>query len=131
MNALPDSHLVPGRTLHDHSRPDGERRDRQHGDDHPLGPCELRIHAQDEIFLVRDAFEDLVHTFGAKENLLLLRVFVHVLPLGVQLQARAPDTRLVAPAASMTLTTDEQFKKKVDLKSGAPGPARCYSSPFL
>ncbi len=55
-----------------------------------------------------------MHTFRAEEDLLLLWVFVHVLPLSIQLQARATDTWLVPATASMTL---EIWKLKISFKT--------------
>lgn len=46
-----------------------------------------------------------MHTLGTQQDFLLLRILVDVLPLGVQLQAGASDTWLVAPATTVTLRT--------------------------
>lgn len=97
------THLITGRALHDHSGPDSKRGHGQHRENHPLGPGELGVHAQDDVLLVGDALEDLVHTLRVEQDLLLLRVLIHVLPLGVQLQACPTDDGLVTPTASMTL----------------------------
>lgn len=80
-------HLVASRALHDHGGPHRQRRHRQHGYNHPFWTGELGVHAQDDVFFVRDALEDLVHTLGTQQNFLLLGILVDVLPLGVQLQA--------------------------------------------
>ncbi len=44
-----------------------------------------------------------MHTLGAQQDLLLLRILVDVLPLGIELQARASDAWLVAPTATVAL----------------------------
>lgn len=96
-------YLVASRALHDHSRPDSQWRDRQHSYNHPLWSGELGVHAQDDVLFIRDALEDLVHALGTQQDFLLLRILVNVLPLCVELQARASDAWLVAPAATVAL----------------------------
>lgn len=98
-----NTHLIPGRSLHDHSRSDSKWGYGQHCENHPLGPSKLGVHAQDDVLLIGDALEYLMHTLWAEQDLLLLRVLIHMLPLGVELQACAPDHWLVTPAAAVTL----------------------------
>lgn len=98
-----NANLVSSRALHDHSRSHSKRGHRQNCDDHPLRTGVFGVHAQDHVLFIRNALEDLVDTFRAEENLLLLGVFIYVLPLSIQLQARATDTWLVSATASMTL----------------------------
>lgn len=114
LNVGVSQYLVASRALHDDSRSHRQRRHGQHGYNHPLGPGELGVHAQDDVLLVRDALEDLVHALGAQQDLLLLGVLVDVLPLGVQLQARAPDAGLVAATATVALdgTTEGELGEK-------------------
>lgn len=96
-------YLVASRALHNYSGPDSQWGHRQHRHNHPFRSGELGVHAQDDVLFVRDALEDLVHALGAQQDFLLLRILVHVLPLGVQLQAGASDARLVAPTATVAL----------------------------
>lgn len=96
-------YLVASRALHDYSRPDSQWRHRQHSYNHPLWTGKLGVHAQDDVLFVRDALEDLMHTLRTQQDFLLLRILVNVLPLSIQLQARASDTWLVAPTATVAL----------------------------
>lgn len=96
-------YLVASRPLHDHGRPHSQWRHRQHGHNHPLWPSELGIHAQDEVFFIRDAFKDLVDALWTQQDFLFLRILVDVFPLGKELQAGAANARLVASTATVTL----------------------------
>lgn len=103
LNHQPASHLVTRRAEHDDGGSDGERRHRQHRGYHPIRARELWVEAHRETLLVGYPLEDLEDPLGRQDDLLLLRVLVRVLPLGGQLEAVAPDLRLVAPAAAVTL----------------------------
>lgn len=96
-------YLVASRPLHDYSRPDSQWRHRQHSYNHPFWSGELGVHAQDDVLFIRDALEDLMHTLWTQQDFLLLRILINVLPLGIQLQARASDTRLVATTTTVAL----------------------------
>ena len=76
--------------------PDTERRHGQAGNEHPVRPGELRVHAEDVAFLLVDLLEDLVGPLRSQHDLLLvLQVLVGLLPLGRHLEADPSDVRLV------------------------------------
>ena len=88
------------RAEHDHRRSHAQRRHRHHGQDHPVGTREARIHAEDARLLVRYALEYLEHELGRHVHLLVLGRVVGLLPLGGELEALAAYLRLKATAAA-------------------------------
>ena len=97
------TNLVTGRAVHDDGRSDGQGRDGKHGDDHPVRPSKLGIHADDGAGLLIDVLEDLQDSLGTQVDLSLLRVFVQLLPLGCQLQSDSPNDRLEATTPTWPL----------------------------
>jgi len=95
--------LTPGRAEHDHRGANAQRRHRHHCDYHPVGPSVIRVHAQDATLGVADPLEDLKDQLGRHVLLFLLRGVVGLFPLGRELEALAPDLRLVAAAAFVYL----------------------------
>ena len=58
---------------------------------HPVGPGELGVHADDVALLVVDLLEDLVAPLGGEHNLLLvLEILIGLLPLGSHLETNSP-----------------------------------------
>lgn len=96
-------YLVASWALHHYSRPYSQWRHRQHSYNHPLWSGELGVHAQDDVFFIRDALEDLMHTLRTQQDFLLLWVLINVFPLSIQLQAGAFNAWLIASTAPVTL----------------------------
>lgn len=53
-----------------------------------------------------------MHALWTQQDFLLLRILVHVLPLCIQLQARAPDARLVTATTTVALRGGERRTRK-------------------
>ena len=63
INGQNSSNLISGWSEHDDGGPDGQRRNGQNRDDHPVGSGELGVHADDVALLIADVTEHLMHAF--------------------------------------------------------------------
>jgi hypothetical protein len=97
------TYLISCWAIHDDSRSNWQRWNRQNRYYHPVRSSKLGIHSQDITFFICYMPENLPHPFSTQTYFFLLGIFINVLPLSCQIKASSSDVRLVSTTASMSL----------------------------